>query len=614
MPPGETTQDGSYVSQDVTGPADETVRAVNRVPDQMFRDALQLIAEGVTETVGFQLATISVVRTAPDGRQELEVIADAGDDPSTEIIIGRRTPLASLLEEIENAEVWGQFRFLPHELLADRDVENSYGWIVPDVEPIDAPDAWHPLDLLVALLHDNAGVLRGTLAIDLPHNGRRPGPDQRRLLEKFAVQAGRTVVTTLEREELSEQVRLAETARRIVRDASAQRDLAEVLADCQAGLVDGFRSQGSWIQTFDQDGRGSGAVYASNGDQVELPAPLIELAERSARRCWAEQVAVVVAGNHPVPTVLTSEDQARIVDFLDTIGISSLLFVPLGAGDECLGNLVLTRTGSSDWTWLDQQAALDIGHDLGRVVLNARTFQREHELVVELQALDSYKSQLIATVSHELKNPLTAINGYLELLDGSTDLAAGDRAAVDAMSRGTARLSRVVEDLLLMSKVGDPHHRLIPAAVDVSRIVGDVADLVDVTARQKHLDVELEVPRTPVTALGDASEIDRLVANLVSNAVKYTPDGRRVAIRVSRQGDSVRIEVSDEGLGISEADQQHLFEEFFRSTNPAATSQPGTGLGLAIVKRIVERHGGRIEVETELGTGSTFTVTLPAAG
>ncbi|GAA1476915.1 hypothetical protein GCM10009623_13610 [Nocardioides aestuarii] len=585
-----------------------------RVPEEVDRGALQLVAEGVTETVGFQLATISVVRTAPDGSQELEVVADAGDDATGEIIIGRRTPLASLLEEIKQAEVWGQFRFLPHEKLTERDVQNAYGWVVPDFEPIDAPDAWHPLDLLVALLHDASGVLRGTLAIDLPDNGRRPGPEQRRLLEKYAVQAARTVVTTLEREELSEQVRLAETARRIVRGASAQQDLSQVLSDCQAGLVEGFRSQGSWIQTFDEDGRGSGAVYASNGDAVELPSTLVDLAERSARRSWAEQVAVVVAGDRPVPEVLTRDEQATIVGFLDTIGISSLLFVPLGAGEECLGNLVLTRTGTSDWTELDQQAALDIGHDLGRVILNARTFQREHELVVELQALDTYKSQLISTISHELKNPLTSVRGYLELLEGSTTLGAEEQRAVQAMGRGTDRLGRVVDDLLLMSKVGDPHHRIIPVAVDLARVVGEVLDLLSVTVSTKQLAVSTDLPDAPVAALGDETEIDRLVANLVSNAVKYTPVGRAVAVKVDRDGDHVVLEVSDQGLGISEADQEHLFEEFFRSTNPAATSLPGTGLGLAIVKRIVERHDGAIDVRSTLGKGSTFTVRLPVAG
>ena len=461
--PGRLTV-GSHVRQEEASPAD--LRGSGS--DQVFRDALQLIAEGVIEIVGFQLATISVVRQAPDGSQELEVIADAGDDETGEIIVGRRTPLASLLMELEKAEVWGQFRFLPHELLETEDVENSYGWVVPDIEPIDAPDAWHPLDLLVALLHDDRGVLRGTLAIDVPDNGRRPGVDQRDLLDRFASLAGRAVVTTLEREELTEQVRMADTARMIVRNASSQQDLGEVLADLQASLVEGFRSRGSWIQTFDEDGRGSGAIHSAIGVAVELPEGFVDLAERSARYCWATRSSRSSASATRSRRASRRRRTSGSSAFLHSLGIGSLLFVPLGAGAECLGNLVLTRSGSESWTELDRRAALDIGHDLGRVILNARTFQREHELVVELQALDTYKSQLIATVSHELKNPLTAITGYLEILDSASSLDAASRSAVEAMGRGAARLSRVVEDLLLLSKVGDPHQRMIAADVDVT--------------------------------------------------------------------------------------------------------------------------------------------------
>lgn len=581
----------------------------------MFQGALEVIAEGVTELVGFNLACISVVRQAPDGTQELEVIALAGHDFGSEMVVGRRTPLAALLRELQKAEDWGMFRFLPHELLETEDVENSYGWVVPDVVPLDGPDAWHPLDLLVALLHDDHGVLRGTLAIDLPANGRRPKAEQRRLLEKFAVQAERAVVTTLEREDLAAQVRLAETARQIVRNASARRDLSEVLAECQSGLVEGFRCHGSWIQTFDEDGRGTGAVYASNGAPIELPEDMIDLAERSARACWSEQSTIVIASDHPVPAAVTATEQEAIVAFLEPLGIESLLFVPLGAAGECLGNLVLTRAGSTEWTDLDRQAALDIGHDLGRVILNGRTFQREHELVVELQDLDHYKSQLIATVSHELKNPLTAVTGYLEMLEAAPELSATSRNALDAMERGAARMSRVVEDLLLLSKVGDPATHLITTTVDLKRVVDEVVDLVRVTAKQKDLTLRIDVPAAPVTALGDTAELDRVVSNLVSNAVKYTPDGREVTIRLQqRTGDTVTVEVTDQGLGISPEDQAHLFDEFFRSTNPEAVQQPGTGLGLAIVKRIVERHGGEITVSSELGRGSTFTVVLPAAG
>ena len=255
------------------------------------------------------------------------------------MVVGRRTPLDNLMVEIEKAEDWGLFRFLPHELLASTTwPTRTAGWS-PTSRSIDAPDAWHPLDLLIALLHDDHGVLRGTLAIDLPDNGRRPGPEQRRLLEKFAEQAGRAVVTALEREELAEQVRLAEAARTIVRNASAQRGLARILADCQQALVEGFRSHGSWIQTFDEDGAGTGAIYSSDGVQIALPDELVELAERAARRAWATSRPWSSPATARPATSSAQHEHGRIVEFLDAIGIASMLFVPLGAG----------RSASATW-------------------------------------------------------------------------------------------------------------------------------------------------------------------------------------------------------------------------------------------------------------------------
>jgi signal transduction histidine kinase len=123
---------------------------------------------------------------------------------------------------------------------------------------------------------------------------------------------------------------------------------------------------------------------------------------------------------------------------------------------------------------------------------------------------------------------------------------------------------------------------------------------------------------TPVVALGDAAELDRVVVNLVNNAVKYTHTGGTITITLrpadEEDGDGmVELVVADDGIGIAEADHDRLFTEFFRSTNPAALARPGTGLGLTIVDRIVRRHGGRIEVDSELGIGTTFRVLLPAA-
>ncbi len=584
--------------------------ALSAWSDAPSRDALQLIAEGVTDLAGFGIAAISVVRD--DGK--LEVMAVAGSEDARASLQGRRTPVDKLMVEIAKADEWGLMRFVPHERL-DQGLVETWGW-VPDMQPLEGPDAWHPLDMLVALLHDDQGVLRGTMSIDLPTDGRRPGEAQRSVLQKYAEQAGRAVVTALEREKLAARVRLAEAARKIVRSASAsaQFSVARIIADSRDALAEGFGAAGMWMQTFDEDGHGTGAIYSADGTQVVLPPELVTVAETSARRAWATQQVEIVAAGHVPGGIVTPDDGQRVLDFLDSLGIDSLLFAPLGAGPECLGNLVLTRLrGAPDWTDVELTAALDIGHDLGRAILNARAFEREHQLVQELQALDVYKSQLIATVSHELKNPLTAILGHLEMLESAPGLADPVRSSLAAMDRGSQRLLRVVDDLLLLAKVGDPHNPMIARPVDLHRIVDDAVDLTSVVSERKHLRVRVDVPQGEVLARGDADELDRVCANLVSNAVKYTPDGGAVHLSVERVGDQVVLTCRDDGIGISADDRAQLFTEFFRSTNPEAVAQPGTGLGLAIVQRIVERHAGRIEVDSELGRGSTFRVFLPAA-
>jgi signal transduction histidine kinase len=585
---------------------DQTTRRM-RWSDAASRDTLQLIAEGVTQVAGFGIAAISVVRE--DGA--LESVAVAGSDEARAELEGTRTTEERLLEELAKADDWGLLRFVPHERL-EPGLGETWGW-VPDFEPIDAPDAWHPLDLLIAPLYDDAGRLRGTLAMDLPLDGVRPGGPQRAVLNTYAEQARQAVIVALEREALAEQVRMAAAARKIVRQATAQLSLEAILADSGEALVEGFQAGGLWIQTFSHGGDGPGHVYSATGATVQLKPELVPVAEAAAREAWRLQQVVIVAPGRAFQAPLDEEGGELVLAFLREIGVESLLFVPLGAGPECVGNLVLTRLpGAPEWTEADAAAALDIGSDLGRAILNARTFEREHQLVGELQKLDQYKGELIATVAHELKNPLSSVLGYLEMLESSPDLTGTTRNSLAAMERGALRMIKVIDDLLLLSKVGDPQNPIIVRPVDLREVLRDVVDLVTVSAQQKQVEIRLELPDEPVFALGDAHELDRVCANLLSNAVKYTPEGGAVTLGLVRGGGEIVIRCRDEGIGIAAEDLDRLGTEFFRSSNPVALAQPGTGLGLAIVQRIVARHRGRLEVESELGVGSTFRVHLPA--
>jgi signal transduction histidine kinase len=576
-------------------------RARWRAPDTLLEN-LQLIADGVVAMAGFAVAAIRIRRG-----DDLELVVDTDAHDA----IGTRIPVQLMLDELALAEDWGLLQFVPHGV-GDT---SSGSWVVPrGLAVSDAPDAWHPMDMLVAPLYDGRGVLRGTLAIDEPLDGRLPDLERRRVLEKFAVLAARAVLASVERESLAEQVAMADTVKAIVRTTSAQLSLAGLLEASEHTLLEGFAAQRLWIKTVADDGEAA-SDYLPGDFSLALPAEVVAFAESSAAYCWRHQVVMKIGTQYPVPPKMSDHHFQQVVDLLHGIAMSSMVFVPLGAGPECMGSLVLMRSDPDrEWTDIECAALLDIGHDLGRAALNARTFDREHALVTELQALDNYKSQLIATVSHELKSPLTTVAGHLEMLEsGTVSIGEQARASLAAIGRASDRMTRVIEDLLLLRKVGDVHKPLRLDPVDLGELVRDAVALTALAAAEKDLQVQIELRGPTVQALGEPDELDKVVHNLVSNAVKYTPAGGWVQITAeSREGEAV-LTIRDTGIGISPEDQQHLFEEFFRSSNPVAVALPGTGLGLAIVRRIVERHGGHIDLESAPGVGSTFSVTLPAS-
>jgi signal transduction histidine kinase len=579
----------------------------SRWSDTQSRDALQAIAEGVAEVAGFDLVGISVVRD--DGYLQTMVVV--GPDEARRALLDSLAPVQPMLDQLEVAEVWGALKFVPHDKnILDVD---TWGWFSDAPRDNVPAGAWHPEDSLVAPLEGEDGAFLGFLGMELPRDGLVPSAEKRALLEIYAGQATRAVIATLERERLAERVRLANTAADIVRLASGTQSPDDLLAECGRAVARGFRADSLWVQLLGPDHRCEGLLHVDGGPTVRLPAGVRALVSAHAQRAWERQCVAVLAPDRPVSGALGDEQVAELLDFLASVEVGSLLFAPLGAGPECLGVMGLTRGHhGAEWSEEEAAAALDIGRDLGRALANARTFAREHELVQELQGLADYKGRLVATVSHELKNPLSAILGYVEMLETEPSLTGDAQAWVAAIQRGGDRLARVVDDLLLlheMSEVDD----LEPTPVDLAPIVDEVFDMNAAVAQGRGLTLTAVHPPEPVPVLGAARDLDHVVTNLVSNAVKYSTDGGTVLVRHERVGDHVLLSCRDEGLGISADDQAQLFAEFFRSSNPAAVAVPGTGLGLAIVRRIVVRHGGRIEVDSELGRGSTFRVYLPMA-
>ena len=576
-------------------------RAVVPWSDDQTRLHLQVLVEGVAVLAGFEQSAVTLRR---DG--VFEVVAAAGVSDG---FVGTIVPSSVIEGEVEISDVWGTWRFVHHDKMVDDVVSYMH---VPDIVPLEGDDAWHPLDSLFAPLYDDDGELRGILGVDSPRNGRLPGPEQLEVLTQYAGLARTLVMLALEREELSERVRLATEAREIVRQALGEPTLDRVVEACRHAVVSCFDAVGMWLTAFDADGGTSTTSYSVRGD-AELPfSEIDEDVIALAHRYWAEQYVAPFSRQQREQPGLTPDDAERLLDFLDRIGIGSVLFVPLGVGPECLGFLVLTRVSDArNWTDVELDAARDIGRDLGRAVANARQLALERAVVDRLRKLDSYRVEVVNTLGHELRNPLFSMSANLELLEVS-DLDADARRSVQAATRGATRMRAVIDDLLTMAQMSDPRREFDPIPVDLCRVLGDVQQECHAAATAGGVECLPELPEGPALVVGEPEELFQLFSNLIGNAVKYTEPGGRVVVRIEPGDERVRIVVEDDGIGISEHDQEQLFREFFRSTNPEALAKPGTGLGLAIVGRIVDRHAGTIEVESERGRGTTFTVTLPA--
>ena len=228
----------------------------------------------------------------------------------------------------------------------------------------------------------------------------------------------------------------------------------------------------------------------------------------------------------------------------------------------------------------------------------------------QLVEIDNLKDEFVSSVSHELRTPLTSISGYVELLleDEPSEEKRGYLSIVD---RNAQRLLGLVSDLLFTARLQDGRLELERAPVDMNELVTQAVE--SARPRAESADVELVIEAEAVPAvLGEDVRLAQLLDNLVSNAIKFTPRGGRVCVALCLDGGYVRIEVSDTGIGIPEAERVKLFERFFRSQTALERQIQGTGLGLYISRAIVQAHGGRIGVQSSDGPGTTFIVELPA--
>ncbi len=268
---------------------------------------------------------------------------------------------------------------------------------------------------------------------------------------------------------------------------------------------------------------------------------------------------------------------------------------------------------------IDQVSQLTASSTLVRLVaVNGADETERGETALMLQDVtqereqERERGQFLYHITHELRTPLTNIRAYAETLsEGVLKDPEALRECYNVIVSETQRLSRLVEDTLSLSQMEAGAARLKMDDVNTARMIRQVVEDMQAQADTKGLELLLTMPPKVPTIRGDKERLTVVLTNLVGNAIKYTPSGGKVEVCCEQDGPRLQIKVIDTGLGIAPEEKDKVFEKFYRSTDERIEGIPGTGLGLALTQEIVRTHGGTIELESEIGKGSTFTVVLP---
>lgn len=232
--------------------------------------------------------------------------------------------------------------------------------------------------------------------------------------------------------------------------------------------------------------------------------------------------------------------------------------------------------------------------------------------VTNLKRLERVRKDFVANVSHELRTPLTSIKGYIEaLIDGAKDDPQKCAEFLGIIEKHADQLNALLSDLLQLSTIESGQYQWRRGSVSVSDLIGKAVHLLRPLAEKKGQAILVSPAEGVGPVIGDADKLTEVLINLIDNAIKYTPDGGRITVEARPRESAVEIAVSDTGIGIPSKEISRIFERFYRVDRARFREIGGTGLGLSIVKHIVEAHGGKVSVESQIGKGSRFVVSLP---
>ncbi len=439
-------------------------------------------------------------------------------------------------------------------------------------------------------------------------------------------QAKLIVKTDLElnraQEQLDRRLNALEALQKISRLISTTLDENEIFRRLNQPILQEFGFEKSLILGYDKNGKLYGRVESGFSEQ-DIRLILTQM-EQEVSLCDA-----LKEGHSFSSDSTPAQRKEQIIKIFD---LRHFILCPILTQNGIIGLVFVgNRTDALAMTEGEKEIVSILANQIGQAIENARLFEqvylssqmleskvqdrtkRLESALEEVQKISKTKSEFISSVSHELRTPLTSIKGYASILmTGKVgQIPEGVRDRLDKINRHSDNLVKLINDLLDIARIesGRVEMKLVPH--DLESIVNNVHDLLTPQMKEKKLQWEAHIdPQTPMIKI-DVAQIDRAFINLVSNAIKFTPENGTISIRIRPEEDQVLCEVADTGIGISGEDLPKLFQEFFRSENAIKQNIKGTGLGLTLVKNIIEAHQGKIWVTSQFHAGTTFHFTLP---
>ncbi|MFF3103232.1 sensor histidine kinase [Viridibacillus arvi] len=232
-----------------------------------------------------------------------------------------------------------------------------------------------------------------------------------------------------------------------------------------------------------------------------------------------------------------------------------------------------------------------------------------NHMAIELGEIEKMRQEFISNVSHEIQSPLTSINGFAKALKNINLTDEKRQHYLEIIEMESHRLSKISDNLLKLTSLESQHHPFEPKLYRLDKQLRNVVLSCEPRWISKNIEMELDLENVLVFA--DEDLMNQVWMNLISNSIKFTPNGGTIYIRLFKQNDTATISITDTGIGMTEEDQKHIFERFFKADKSRAVSNGGSGLGLSIVQKIIDMHNGSISVQSQLGEQTTFFVTMP---